>query len=115
MSEMAYFVAGYPSLENIDYSDTSAIIETVINSDAYHQCMDNLNLRGFQIVSGPYPYLEQAQTAYPDATELVRAIDFKDDVEIAFDATSKYVNAIPVSILIIGIIVIALTHGKVKK
>ena len=112
---IAYFVAGLPGFENyhMDMADASVIIETVASSAPYDQCMDNQNLNGFVIMAGPFPYLSQAQAMYPNA-QLITAFDVLNEPVINAEMP-KYIHAIPVSLFIIGAIVIALTHGKVKK
>lgn len=106
---LIYFVANYLDI------DSPAIIETIQDSDLYNKCLTN-ELDNIQIIGGPIPYASVARQIAPNAP-MISELDFlpvsSDPIRIV--NSPRFVQHIPVGILVIGIIVIALTHGKIKK
>ena len=110
MSDLAHFVA-----TNSDTDDV-VIVETIVDSDAYYKCLENENTSGLQIVTGPFPEESQIRRMYPNA-RIVSELNWlpASNDPISIRNMPEFVRHVPIAVFVIGVIVIALTHGKIGK
>jgi hypothetical protein len=109
--QTAYFIAGHPGFTNYDQIDGSVIIETLVGSDAYNQCIQDQNINGLEITAGPFPYIYHAQAAAPNAI-VVSEMEMNNGNNETVNVPG-IAKAVPIALFVAGIVLIAITHGKI--
>ena len=103
----AYFVIGS------DDTGETRMIQACVGGDAYDGWLNGWSFDNWSAVAGPFPTEQHAQLMFPNATTIDELLSYVPLPQISNAIGPP--NGLVWLFLFTGIIVIAISHGKIKR